>query len=118
LDKSRSVKTLATGVRQNFTLRYELSVVAILEIQELATIKNRKAVPTPDVKRDPFEFALSPSPIIKLIAKAPATLEKDLVCAPFDLVVSWSVVHKCFFSRLSGCCVPANYCCHPRPNAW
>src|SRR4029077_4960521 len=112
------LKYLDAAASTIFYLCFQLSIVVILELQDLPAVKNRKAIPTSCVKRDSFEFPLGPQPIVKLVARTRATLEKDLVCAVLDLVVTWLVVHKCFFSRLSDLCLTTVYCCHPPPNAW
>ena len=54
------------------------------------------AIPVSCEKSDSLEFAFGSEPIVKLMAWTGATFEIDLVCAVPDLVVSWSVAHKCF----------------------
>jgi hypothetical protein len=79
--------------------------VTILELQDLPAVKNREAIPTSCIQRDPFEFALGPQPIVKLVAGTRSTLEIDLVGAALDLVVSGSLARRGVFPLLSGFCL-------------
>ena len=79
--------------------------MTILELQDLPAVKNREAIPTSCIQRDPFEFALGPQPIVKLVAGTCSTLEIDLVGAALDLVVSGSVARRGFFPLLTAFCL-------------
>jgi hypothetical protein len=59
-----------------------------------------KAIPPLCEKSDLLEFAFGPEPIVKFLAVMGAALEIDLVRAQPNLVLSWPVVHGCFFCLL------------------
>jgi hypothetical protein len=66
-----------------------------------------KAIPVSREKSEFLEFAFGPEPIVEFLAWTGAALEIDLVCAELDLVLSWPVVHGCFFSLLERPCLTA-----------
>jgi len=59
-----------------------------------------KAIPVSCEKSEFLEFAFGPEPIFEFLAWTGAAFEIDLVCAELDLVLSWPVVHGCFFCLL------------------